>query len=202
MTKEQKIRYLRLNQVFNKALTQSISKLQNWEKVSSCFPEYASTKEGATNLANCQRQVIEFWTELCRREFEEILVERNVEEKLDELDELIVEAKDRLRKFSSDDQGIYQNTAIEDLSSQELVECNLYGQRLEASKELDKRLEVLNGINGHMEQELKILEATLKTEQLELKNVYNVYLGSAIENPLDETLVQGLSDMVLELREC
>lgn len=202
MTKEQKIRYLRLNQVFNKALTQSISKLQNWEKVSSCFPEYAATKEGATNLANCQRQVIEFWTELCKREFEEILEERNVEEKLDELDELIVEAKDRLRKLSPDDEGISQNTPIEELSSQELVEYNLYGQRLEASKKLDKRMEVLNGINGQMEQELKVLEASLKNEQLELKNIYNAYLGSAIEHPLDETLVQGLSDMVLELREC
>ncbi|CAI4588066.1 CIC_collapsed_G0031800.mRNA.1.CDS.1 [Saccharomyces cerevisiae] len=40
------IRYIRLKQVFNRALDQSISKLQSWDKVSSCFPQYVNSKAG------------------------------------------------------------------------------------------------------------------------------------------------------------
>ncbi|GAX70497.1 MIND complex subunit [Saccharomyces cerevisiae] len=97
------IRYIRLKQVFNRALDQSISKLQSWDKVSSCFPQYVNSKQGAINVANCQRQLTEFWTELCQREFKEIMEERNVEQKLNELDELILEAKERYTDRDQDE---------------------------------------------------------------------------------------------------
>lgn len=201
MTNDQKIRYLRLNQVFNKALTQSISKLESWEKVSSCFPDYADTREGASNLINCQRQVIEFWTELCKREFEEILVERDVKEKLDQLDELISEAKRRLRDSASDGPKERDGTPIDELSSEELVKCNLYEERIRANNQLDQRIATMKKLNDGLEQELNELETSLSKEQLELTKLYEKWVGSAIEQPLDETLAQGLDDMLLELRD-
>lgn len=199
MTSDAKIRYLRLNQVFNKALGQSIAKLESWEKVSSCFPQYARTREGALNLVNCQQQVKEFWMELSKREFEEILAERNVKQKLDELDDLISEAKQHLR--SSKKQEGQPSRNIDELSSEELIQCNLYNERLKASEQLDVRLTALNEMNRGLQEELNGLVETLNSEQAELDKLYEKYLGSAVERPLDETLVQGLGDMLSELRE-
>ncbi|QLL31505.1 hypothetical protein HG536_0B03680 [Torulaspora globosa] len=201
MTSDAKIRYLRLNQVFNKALGQSISKLESWEKVSSCFPKYASTREGASNLVNCQRQVKEFWMELCKREFEEILSERNVKQKLDELDDLISEAKQRLRSSKKQGSETQPSRNIDELSSEELIQCNLYNERQKASEQLDVRLTALNDMNKGLQKELNGLVETLNVEQAELSKLYDRYLGSAVEQPLDETLVQGLGDMLSELRE-
>ncbi|CAR29831.1 hypothetical protein ZYGR_0AD05190 [Zygosaccharomyces rouxii] len=202
MTKDDKIRYLRLNQVFHKALTQSISKLQNWDIVSSCFPDYASTREGSTNLSNCQAQVIEFWTEICRREFEEILRERNVKVKLDELDELILEARERLRTLPRDEKGNHaKSTPIDELSSSKLIECNLYSQRLQTMEQLDQRLHKLNRVNRDLDKELQELESSIDSDRKDLSQLYDRYVGQTVNNPLDETLVQGLNDMLLELRE-
>lgn len=202
MTKDEKIRYLRLNQVFHKALTQSISKLQNWNKVSSCFPDYISTKEGATNLSNCQTQVIEFWTEICKREFEEILRERNVEVKLNELDELILEARERLRNLAGNEQKKHaNNTSIDELSSSKLIECNLYTQRLQTMEQLDQRLNKLNRANRDLDNELQKLVSSIESDRKDLSELYDKYVGKTVNNPLDETLAQGLNDMLLELRE-
>lgn len=202
MTQSEKIRYLRLKQVFNKALNQSISSLNNWEKISACFPEYASTKETATNLRNCQSQVIEFWTEICKREFEEILKERNVKDKLDELDELISEARERLRNLPRDEHGHHgKSTPIDELSSAKLLECNLFTQRLEAIKKLDERLNKLNRINQNLENELEKLRSSIKSEQDEIAWLYDRYVGKSVHNTPDETLMQGLNDMLSELSE-
>lgn len=200
MTESQKIRYLRLKQVFDKALAQSISKLESWEKVSSCFPRYANTREGSANLVTCQQQVVEFWTELCRREFDEILVERNVKEKLDELDELVSEARERLRELNQQGGNRKDNTPIGELSSERLIECHLYRERVEASQRLDERLTGLKQLNENLQQELNGLVSQLDNEQVELTKLHERYLGTAIEQPLDETLLQGLNDMLLELR--
>lgn len=202
MTRDEKIRYLRLNQVFHKALTQSISKLQSWNKVSSCFPDYTSTKEGAINLSNCQTQVIEFWTEICKREFEEILRERNVEVKLNELDELILEARERLRNLAGNEQKNHINsTSIDELSSSKLIECNLYTQRLQTMEQLDQRLNKLNQANRDLDNELQKLVSSIESDRKDLSEIYDKYVGKTVNNPLDETLAQGLNDMLLELRE-
>lgn len=202
MAADEKIRYLRLNQVFNKALMQSISKLQNWDKVRSCFPDYSSTREGSTNLSNCQTQVIEFWEEICKREFEEILRERNVKVKLDELDELILEARERLRNLPRDEKGNYaKSKPIDELSSSKLIECNLYSQRLQTIKELDRRLDKLNQNNRNLDNELQELTSSIEYDREDLSKMYDRYVGKTVNNPLDETLVQGLNDMLLELKE-
>lgn len=202
MTKDEKIRNVRLNQVFNKALTQSISKLQNWDKLNSCFPKYANTREGSTNLKNCQTQVTEFWTEICKREFEEILRERNVKVKLDELDELIWEARERLQSLPiGDKENHSKSTSIDELSAAKLIECNLYSQRLQTIKQLDQRLNKLNQNNRVLDQELKEIEFSIESDVKDLNQLYDRYLGQTVNNPPDETLVQGLNNMLFELKE-
>lgn len=198
MTKDQRIRYARLNQVFDKALTQSLTKLESWEKLRACFPEYSATSEGASNLVNCQKQVVEFWTELCRREFEEILIERDVKVKLDDLDDLISGAKERLRNMTPSEM---EASAIEDLSSEQLVDCNLYGKRTQALEDLDRRLGTLNSMNKSLQEELKTLENNLDQGRTEIKEMCDTWIGKNVSSPPDETLVQGLADMLLDLRD-
>ncbi|CAI1522749.1 hypothetical protein SEUBUCD646_0J03040 [Saccharomyces eubayanus] len=193
------IRYIRLKQVFNRALDQSISKLQSWDKVSSCFPQYVNTKQGAINVANCQRQLTEFWTELCQREFKEIIEERDVEQKLNELDELIAEAKDRYMGGGLNDGD--ERPAIDELSSKELVECHVYSQRIHAVQEIDERLAKVNEMNDQLARELDDLEAQVDAEKQEINEMYDEYLGSHTDQPVNGLLLQSLSDMVLELKE-
>lgn len=193
------IRYTRLKQVFNRALDQSISKLQSWDKVSSCFPQYVNSKQGAINVANCQRQLTEFWTELCQREFKEIMEERNVEQKLNDLDELILEAKERYK--GQDQEEVNKGPAIDELSSRGLVECHIYSQRVHAIQEIDERLTKVNEMNDQLAQELKDLETQVEVEKKEINKMYDEYLGSHTDQPVNVLLVQSLNDMVLELKE-
>ncbi|CCC71355.1 hypothetical protein NCAS_0H00450 [Naumovozyma castellii] len=207
MTKAQKIRYIRLNQVFNKALNQSISNLSKWDKISSCFPEYASHQEGATNLMNCQTQVIEFWKELCKREFEEIVKERNVKAKLDELDDLILESQERLNELNHE-KGKNEvnvndelNINIDDLTPEQLINCNLFSQRKQATKDLNERLARLNDINNNLANELTDLQNSIGKEYDEIRVLYDEHLGKPANQTPDATLVQGLNDMLVELQE-
>ncbi|SMN21029.1 similar to Saccharomyces cerevisiae YJR112W NNF1 Essential component of the MIND kinetochore complex (Mtw1p Including Nnf1p-Nsl1p-Dsn1p) [Maudiozyma saulgeensis] len=202
---DQKIRYLRLNQVFNKALSQSIAKFQNYEKVSACFPEYASTHLGKIHLVNCEKQVTEFWAELCHREFQEIMKERNVKEKLDDLDILIAQAKKRLQEQKQEhhieDTSDKNTLSIAELSVDEIIQCNLHTQRKDTLKELDKRINILEESNQDLENTLKELEGDLGDEYKSLNDLYNQYFGQLQNKSLDKTLTQGLNDMLLESRE-
>lgn len=199
---QNRIRYLRLVQVFDKALEQCILKLQNWDKVSSCFPAYSKTDAGITHLTNCQKQVTEFWTELSKREFDEILRERDVKSKLDELDDLIDEAKKRLEKRQKDGTVAPGSEIIlNDLTAQQLLDYNLYTQRVESINSLDQRLSVLTEMNNELESELKELQEDVKADQDEITELCNRYLGSNLTSRSDEVLTQGLDDLLIQLKE-
>ncbi|EGA78245.1 Nnf1p [Saccharomyces cerevisiae x Saccharomyces kudriavzevii VIN7] len=125
--------------------------------------------------------------------------ERNVEQKLNELDELILEAKERYTDRDQDE--VNKGPAIDELSSKELVECHLYSQRMHAIHEIDERLAKVNEMNDQLAQELKDLETQVEVEKNEIGKMYDEYLGSHTDQPANVLLVQSLNDMVLELKE-
>lgn len=201
-----KIRYQRLRQVFNKALSQSIAKFQDYEKLSSCFPEYAATREGKIHLQNCEKQVTEFWTELCHREFEEIMKERHVKEKLDELDTLIHEA--RLRQERNDESATHfsardgeEELSITNLTVDQIIQANLHTQRQETLRQINDRIRIVDETNAALEERLRGMEADLEKEYVDLNETYTQYTGQMQKQPLDKTLVQSLRDMLLESKE-
>ena len=202
---DQKIRYLRLNQVFNKALSQSIAKFQNYEKVSACFPEFSSTHLGKIHLVNCEKQVTEFWTELCHREFQEIMKDRHVKEKLDDLDTLIAQAKIRLQERNQEnhiEHNVDKNKlSVADLSVDQIKQCNIHTLHKETQKELDKRINIVDESNRDLENTLRELEGNLENEYKDLNELYNQYFGQLQNQSLDKTLTQSLNDMLLESRE-
>lgn len=202
-----KIRYQRLRQVFNKALSQSIAKFQDYEKLSSCFPEYAATHEGKVHLQNCEKQVTEFWTELCHREFDEIMKERHVKEKLDELDVLIQEARARQKQAEKIGASPSRSTSekeelsIANLSVDQIIQANLHTQRQETLRQINERIKIVDQSNAELEEKLRTMEADLEKEYVDLNETYTQYTGQMQKQPLDKMLVQSLQDMLLESRE-
>ena len=201
-----KIRYQRLLQVFNRALFQSISTFQDWNKISSCFPHYAETELGKIHLESCRKQVSALWSELCEREFQEIVKDRDIRSKLDELDGLIAQAKQRLAdkkdpKLKPPSETRVVTVPISDLSVEQIVDCNLHNQRKLAMQALDERTKVVDAMNKKLEDRLVQLEDEVKRETQELNEFYEEYLAQSTKADPDKTLVQRLNDMLSTLRD-
>ncbi|KAG2730977.1 hypothetical protein G9P44_006126 [Scheffersomyces stipitis] len=94
-TKVEKIRFERLKLVCRKALEQSIKKSLSPEQFKLCFPTIAGTDEGIRSLDLARSQMIGFWHENTLKEFDLIFQERNIDTKLNELDEIIQTAQRR-----------------------------------------------------------------------------------------------------------
>lgn len=94
-TKVEKIRFERLKLVCRKALEQLIKKSLSPEQFKLCFPTIAGTDEGIRSLDLARSQMIGFWHENTLKEFDLIFQERNIDTKLNELDEIIQTAQRR-----------------------------------------------------------------------------------------------------------
>lgn len=207
-----KIRYQRLLQVFNRALFQSISTFQDWNKISSCFPHYAETELGKIHLENCRKQVSALWSELCEREFQEIVKDRDIRAKLDELDGLVAQAKRRLAERQNSKLKLQSprklppethlvTIPIADLSVEQIVDCDLHNQRKFAMQELDERTKIVDAMNKKLEDRLAQLEDEVERETRELNEFYEEYLAQSTKADPDKTLVQRLNDMISTLRD-
>lgn len=201
----EKIRFLRLNQVFDRALKQSLVKFQDWDKFSSSFPTYSKTKDGTTHLVNSQKQVCEFFAGLSHKEFENLLSDRQVKEKLDELDELIAEANARLeQKLSSNNNDEAENimdVPISELPPQELLDCSLYTERQNAIDQLDARLNKIKSANQGLVDEIMQLEDEIKDDFQEINDEYYQFFGQRILDPPDKDLQEALHDMLVQQSE-
>ncbi|KND95062.1 Kinetochore-associated protein NNF1 [Tolypocladium ophioglossoides CBS 100239] len=93
-------RAARLQQLYGEALHHALGKVAAWDHFAGCFPTVAARAEGV--LRQVQAQMVEKLGEKCEKEFENILVARQVVPKLNELEGLIADAADR-RAASADD---------------------------------------------------------------------------------------------------
>lgn len=82
----------KLIEILDKSTKQTM-RACSYEKLVSCFPSLAHNDP--ETLKHAQEQVTAFLTTACMSEFDKILNERNALQRLNELDELIVEAKTR-----------------------------------------------------------------------------------------------------------
>ena len=89
-----------LNSIFSSALSHTISTC-SYANFAACFPTPA--RAAPQILESVWRQVTRMIEEKSRREFEEILVERNVVEGLGELERVVGDAKARREKESKTD---------------------------------------------------------------------------------------------------
>ncbi|CAG99295.1 MIND complex subunit NNF1 [Kluyveromyces lactis] len=189
------IRFQRLVQVCNKALEESIRKLQSWEKIHECFPNYGQTREGIENLTVCQQQVIKLWSNLSRVEFDAIFHERSIEEKLNQLDDLINKARSIDTSSSSK-----KLRKIDDLRPLELIEGNLQGAKESTLERINNKLQIIKESNEALETNLKDLNDNIFQELDQLQQVYDDMLNEKSMLP-DETIKQAVSDMIIESRQ-
>lgn len=121
------------------------------DKFISCFPTLAESPEGMEALRNARQQVVSYWTKAAESEFENIFKERDLENKLDQLDEIVVAARlDRQR-------GLEQTLEVDKLGPGDIVEGTVVTKKREAIANLEiMRLQLVQDSDG-LYQELALL---------------------------------------------
>lgn len=127
---EKGIRAAKLNDILDKSVKQTM-RACSYEKLVSCFPTLA--QNDPETLQHAQEQVTQFLTSACRSEFDKILRERGVVERLNELDELILEAKERK------EQGLPASEDPSELAPEVILRAHMLpGKRAELTTMNDK----------------------------------------------------------------
>lgn len=128
MSQSEKIRFERLQVVCRKALQQSIEKSLSLEQLKSCYPTIATNKEGLKALEIARIQIVEFWLENSLNEFKLIFDERDMETKLNELDELIQQAYERWDNYKQDVSDVDNRNGplfLGSLTPRQIMEANI-----------------------------------------------------------------------------
>lgn len=125
MSEYEKIRYERLRLVCTKALEESIKKSLSLDQIKICYPTIASTAEGIEVLEIARSQIIDFWLHNSIKEFDLIFQERNLEEALNSLDEIVFLAKKR-----SIDKSV-EPIEIDKLTPKDIIDAKLNYKRNE-----------------------------------------------------------------------
>ncbi|KAI8677264.1 hypothetical protein LRP88_09702 [Fusarium phalaenopsidis] len=94
-------RAARLQELYSRSLRKTLGKI-GWENVAGCYPTVAKRAEGV--LRQVQGQMVEKLGEKCEKEFESILVTRQVVPKLNDLESLISDASRRRAESTSETQ--------------------------------------------------------------------------------------------------
>lgn len=161
----EKIRFERLELVCRKAIEQSIKKSLSLELLQTCYPDMATTDEGRYAITNARQQIIRFWHTESMREFELIFKERDVEQKLNELDEIIQTAQ--FRKASKKESPLN----IAKLDSDEIIQSTLLTHSTESIENLNMIYNELSLDNAALYEELKGLSNTGKELKLDIEDV-------------------------------
>ncbi|KAK9449461.1 Nnf1-domain-containing protein [Limtongia smithiae] len=173
------IRNDRLTDVFNRSL-QSSTKALTFDKLAQCYPYVA--EHGRLGLREAMNQAMRFWETSATREYNAILRERNVRQKLDELDVLIDEARARKRRHaeemakddnpSPDDHasdhandtaaGAEKQVFIETLSPEDIVRAHLTPLNLAEAEKLERRIQESQAANKELLNELTAQEVEIE----------------------------------------
>ncbi|KAL2693782.1 hypothetical protein Neosp_000345 [[Neocosmospora] mangrovei] len=94
-------RAARLQELYSRSLRKTLGKI-GWENVAGCYPTVAKRAEGV--LRQVQGQMVEKLGEKCEKEFESILVTRQVVPKLNDLESLMSDASRRRAESTTETQ--------------------------------------------------------------------------------------------------
>ncbi|KAF6843277.1 spindle pole protein [Colletotrichum musicola] len=92
-------RATRFTQLYDLALQRTLQKV-NYDNFASCFPTIAA--HAPSKLRNVQKQMADYLEERCNKDFQAILVDRDVIRKLNELESLVSDAERRKRESGDD----------------------------------------------------------------------------------------------------
>lgn len=185
-TEVQKIRHERLRLVCRKALEQSIEKSLGSCEIKLCYPIIGNTIEGSKSLEIARKQIIKFWYDNSINEFELIFKERNIESKLDELDEIIQNAQKRKQ---TNGKSIF----LDKMTSNNIVIATLLSQGKEFMNnlneihcQLEKENETLYEELKDTEKEALKIKEVLEASMNKIKDDFKMYENENNKKKLDE----------------
>lgn len=120
-----KIRFERLQLVCRKALELSIKKSLSLDQIKTCYPSIAASEDGLRSLEIARLQIVDFWFENSLKEFKLIFDERGIEAKLNELDDLIVEAQQRQALSDAERTAADAPVHLPELTPDQIMEANV-----------------------------------------------------------------------------
>ena len=152
-----KVRYDRLNQGVKKAVEHTIKTLLMPDQVQKCFPAISSMEGGAEALETARKQIQKYVHGTCLKQVDHIFTERDVEQKLNELDEIIQLAQ-RARA-----EGTRKQIQVDLLTPEQLIQAGLGGVQDDTEKKLTMIYEQLRLDNLQIYLDLRALAEESKT---------------------------------------
>lgn len=173
-----KVRFERLRLVARKALEQLIKKSLTMEQVKTCFPTLVTSQDGVRSLELALSQMSGFWHANSLDEFDLIYKEKDIESKLDELDDIIQNAqraKDSGTKPSNIDQlsplEIVYSTIVSNsknvLDSLQMIYDQLCRDNAELYTELSELTKESTRINNSIKSGIEQLNKEANSVELE-----------------------------------
>lgn len=189
-----RIRYERLNLVCKKALEQSIKKSLAIEQIKTCYPTIANTEEGQKSLEIARSQIIKFWHNNSSKEFDLIFKEREIETKLNELDEIIHDAQNRKSE------GKEAPLEVDRLSPTELIESSLSSTKQESVESLTMIYNQLCIDNLELYDQLGELCKESETIKFDIKSLISL-LYDDIENLKEDESKIRIDELISTVME-
>ncbi|GEQ71074.1 hypothetical protein JCM33374_g4755 [Metschnikowia sp. JCM 33374] len=130
------------------------------EQLHKCFPTISASEEGPEALENARTQIQKYFHSTCMRQVDHLFTERDIEQKLNQLDEIIQSAQ-RAR-----DEGSRKQIQVDKLSAEELIQASLHEVKPDTEKKLAMIYEQLVMDNEQLHSQLK----DVTNETFELSN--------------------------------
>lgn len=155
MDNKTSVRYHRLQDIANRSLKESTRNLTLLQ-LKECYPSIAATAKGQQTLEKALTQFSEVWHRTAEREFKAIFEERDIEQKLVGLEEIIEKSQRRKESFSSATDS-HENGPVhlDKLTPKQIAEANVKSLKLARLRALKQELADLRAENSGLESDLK-----------------------------------------------
>lgn len=168
MSDYERIRYDRLKQVITKAVDQTVKKSLMPEQVAQCFPTISATAEGQKALETARALMLKYFHGTCINQFDHTLEKRDVEHKLNELDEIIQSAQRRR------DLGVEEPLHVDQLTAEQLIGASIGPAKEDALEKLQLIHQHLVLDNKQLYEELQKLAEEGEKEKTSLTQAIEV----------------------------
>lgn len=198
MSEEGSIRYDRLQKISQRSLNESV-KFLTLQRMESCYPGIANAPKGKQALQKAMDQISGYWTTAATKEFEAVFEERDVKNKMKQLDDLVNEAEKR--RENQEKEGSEGPIYLDSLTPQKVVDAHLRTARQETVESLEKELSSLRAEN---EELLKAINndrdalSNLSTVIQELLEELDVSVKSTASLPTRSELAAFTSEITPE----
>lgn len=143
---QENIRFEAFHSALSYALQKTLSKI-TLKTFLSCYPQIDSS-----SLDYMRKQIIKLWQNKAEVEFQKIFSERNLKEKLDDLDVIIQNAENRKHEYDTNLMEKCPDISI--FTPSELVKTHIITEKQKNLEKLQDELESLRNTNKHLLQKL------------------------------------------------